>query len=123
MPLKEYYPGHIWMICLFVFTAHQILQKGLGVPIPFIDNYLDPLLCMPIFLGFLWAERKILMRKHYWNRFSTSEVMVMTLVLSLIFEEVFPRWNEQLIKDHWDYIAYAIGALIYYFFINPNTNT
>ena len=50
--------------------------------------------------------------------FSIFEVLVITLALSIIFEEGFPLWSNQFTKDYWDYFNYLIGGLFFYFYLN-----
>ncbi len=106
-----------WLTCFGIFALHQVAQKGLGISTLWADNYLDCLLCMPIFLGFVLTERRILIQNKQY-RFSPLETLVMVVVLALIFEEGFPRLSGALVKDYWDYLAYLPGALFFHFFIN-----
>lgn len=107
--------------CL-IFLIHQYMQIYLQISIPWIDNYLDDLLCMPIFLNFLLIERKILFRLPFNHQFTLLDTALMILVLSLIFEEIYPLLNPACIKDHWDYFYYFVGGLLFYCFINKNSN-
>jgi len=97
----------------------------MGWKIIWLDSYLDPLLSMPIFLGFVLAERRFFYKKikrngNYNNMytFSIFETIIIILILTLIFEEGFPRWSSELISDNWDYLCYLIGGIIFYFKIN-----
>lgn len=110
---------------MILFGWHQISQYLLGCKFLFFDNYLDPILSIPCLLGLVLQERRFLLffldkqkGKNY--RFSLFEVIVITLFLSILFEEGFPRWSKSFTKDYWDYIAYFLGGAIFYFFINKN---
>ena len=107
-------PG--WYIALILFALHQGLQYGLGVNIPLIDGYLDPLLCIPIILGG-WVEEASL--KFGPLRLGRIDVLTAVIVLGLLFEEVWPRWQPLFVRDWWDYLAYALGGLWFWFFVNP----
>lgn len=48
---------------LLLVLLHQSLEKLLEIRIPVIDNYLDPLLLMPILLHLMLWERRILFKK------------------------------------------------------------
>lgn len=89
----------------------------MGWRIPWADSYLDNLLCFPILLTGLLAERR------WWKKddtyvFSFFEIMVITAVLSWIFEVLFPKWSPGFTTDIWDVVAYFTGAILFYSFIN-----
>lgn len=112
-----------WLFCVLLFVIHQFFQKILGWNFAVVDSYLDPLLCLPIFMGMMLAERRFFLKKRNYNKvytFSILETIVIGVVLSIIFEEGFPRWSDQLTKDYFDYVFYFVGALFFYFFINTN---
>ncbi|MEN0003224.1 MAG: hypothetical protein AAF798_03740 [Bacteroidota bacterium] len=100
-------------VSLLLFLLHQVLQKGLAISIPFIDSYLDPLLCMPILL-YLWQwDRRLV-----WSiqrPLSLSEIIGATIILSMLFEWLFPRWHSGFYADGWDVVGYFMGAAGYYF--------
>lgn len=99
-----------WWGCALLFGLHQLLQKGLGMAIPWADNYLDPLLCMPLLLGlFEWEQQRLFGRRklHLW------EALVLTGLLSVLFECGFPRWSDRFTTDIWDVAAYYVGTAAY----------
>ena len=115
------FQNHAWLFCVFLFIAHQISQKILGWNFAILDSYLDPLLCLPIFMGLMLAERRFFLKKVSHNNtytFSFLETIVIAVVLSIVFEEGFPRWSDQFTKDYLDYFFYFVGVLFFYFFIN-----
>ena len=107
-----------WLICFLLFLLHQFSQKVMSWAIPFADNYLDCLLCMPIFLTFLLIERRFLLQQSTSYSFPFWDTMAMTLFLAIIFEELFPLLADGFTKDYWDYVCYFIGGVFFYFFIN-----
>ncbi len=113
----------VFVICALIFALHQLTQKGLGVSIPVADAYLDNLLCLPILLSLLLAERR-----WWWRRadyiIPASEVAIITIFLTLLFELAFPYWSAAFTADYWDAAAYAVGAGLFYFSINkqPDSN-
>lgn len=90
----------------------------MGWSIPWADNHLDPLLCMPVFLTLILAERRFFFRGPPLYTFSAFETTVIIIVLSLIYEEGFPRWSTAFTKDYLDYLCYFAGGAFFYFFIN-----
>jgi hypothetical protein len=93
-----------------LFAAHQLGQKVLGLSIPWADNYLDPLLCMPILLTLLEWERRFI-----WGAgpLRLHEIMIATGLLSVLFECGFPAWSARFTADIWDVAAYFAGAGAY----------
>ena len=99
-----------WFSVLFIL-GHQVLQKGLEITIPWIDSYLDPLLCMPVVL-YLWQWD----RTYIWGirkAIGWAEIAGTTIVLSLVFEGFFPLWHSRFYYDPWDILCYGIGAGLY----------
>lgn len=103
-----------------LFILHQILEKHYQIAIPFADNYLDDFLAMPIILTIFWTEQRVL-----WKRFqhplTIFQIIVFTLAFSIFFEEILPNYNVNYTKDYWDYLAYGLGSLCFYFTINTST--
>ena len=121
------FSNRFWQVSFLLFAVHQVTQKVLHIDLKWVDSYLDPLLCMPIFLGFILAERRFVLKK--WKTktshnniytFSNFELVVLVLTFSLIFEEGFPLWSNSFTKDFWDYIFYAIGGVGFHYFVQKN---
>jgi len=107
-----------WYLCFFLFLLHQFIEKIIQFPIPWADNNLDCLLCMPILLGGILAERRWFLKSNTNYVFSALDTAIMVIVFAILFEEGYPRWFSWFTKDYWDYLSYFIGGLFFYFFIN-----
>lgn len=108
-----------WFIVVLLLAAlHQILEKLLNLRLPFADNYLDPLLLMPILLHLVLWERRILLKKGVHYVFSFPEAGMLFLVVSFVTEYLFPIWHSGFTADWRDVICYAIGTLTYYYCFN-----
>lgn len=105
-----------WLVPAVLFLLHQLAQYGLGWSVPLADSFLDPLLCFPILLGLLLIERRWLFDVQRLGWFETATA---TVVLAVIFEVVFPWLKRDFTADPLDLIAYALGAVYFYFLINP----
>lgn len=105
-----------WWIAFVLVGVHQLLQYGFGISLAIVDDYLDPLLAMPVLLGLILQERKWLFGR---ARLSGLECAVIVLVLSLLFEEGFPHWQPAFVHDPVDYVMYALGGIWFYLSINP----
>lgn len=100
------------------FVIHQLLQKILHINLPWLDHYLDPLLCMPILLTLLLAERRHLFYKNNNYQLSLKEVMIALIILSVLFEVVFPKLSSKFTADWGDIITYIIGSSFFYIVLN-----
>jgi len=105
-----------WWGCLVLLLAHQITQKWLGWQLPFLDNYLDPFLSIPILLGAIVAERNLFIqhflrpKERYIYKLSIFEIIVLSIFFALVFEEGFSHWSDNFTRDNWDYLAYFLGT-------------
>lgn len=104
-----------WLAAVLVFALHQLLERVLHIDLGLLDSYLDPFLAAPVLLGFWLLERQLVFRQ---PRLSWFETSVATVVLAVIFEEVFPVYEEGFRKDVVDYCFYGLGAVYFYFLIN-----
>ncbi|MFK8056178.1 MAG: hypothetical protein AB8F78_08690 [Saprospiraceae bacterium] len=114
---QAFRPSPVYLLALSTFVGHQFIQKILGWSIPFVDSYLDPFLSIPLLLGLAAAERNWLFGEAHWAGFKGVEIIAMTVALAVLFEEGFP-WLDPVgqTRDIYDYVAYAFGAVAYYFF-------
>ncbi len=102
----------IWAFFVMLVALHQLLQKVLDIAVPFLDNYLDALLFLPIVLQLIEWERHYLFRqKNY--KLGPTEVIIYFFVLSFVAEYLFPRWRAGFTADWWDVLCYAIGAVVF----------
>jgi len=106
-----------WWIPFVLFLLHQFVQYILGWSTPWVDAYLDPLLALPVLLGLLLFERRLVFRV---KRLSLLEVGLVSVVLAIIFEEGFPRLQPAFVQDSFDYLAYLVGAGYFWVFLNPS---
>ena len=108
-----------FILSFLLLVIHQITQKLLHIPIPWADNYLDCLLCMPFLLGGLLYERQFLFGRGKKYRLANTEIILAVVVFSIIFEGLFPMYSKGFTRDIWDVGCYAIGGWMFYQFINP----
>ena len=106
----------IFIGCVLLFLIHQLMDKILNIPIPWMDNYLDTLLCFPILLTLVMEERKRTWQST--NVLSLFEIVVITIGLSLLFEEGFPKWSPDFTRDAMDYLSYGLGSSLFVLTIN-----
>ncbi len=101
----------LFILCSILFILHQVLQWGMGVNIPLIDAYLDPLLCMPVILFLYEWELNMLYKK---PGLSLIDMVIITAYLAIAFEWVFSYFSNKFIFDPVDFIFYLAGTMMYY---------
>ena len=104
-----------WWLAVVVFVLHQLGERALNLSLGAADSYLDPFLAPPILLGLWLLERQLVFRQ---PQLSWFESAVATLVLAVVFEEVFPVYEEGFRRDVIDYAFYGLGGIYFYFLIN-----
>ncbi|PHN02032.1 hypothetical protein CRP01_33900 [Flavilitoribacter nigricans DSM 23189 = NBRC 102662] len=108
----------MYLLAGTIFIAHQLLQKAWQISIPLADQYLDPLLCMPLLLGIWQWEKKLLFR----HQITTGEIWLLTLLLSLLFEIGFPLLSPNFTADWRDALLYFAGAFLFLTFRTKTSN-
>ena len=101
----------LFILFSILFVLHQILQWGVGVQIPLLDSYLDPLLCMPVILFLYEWELNMLYKK---PGLSLIDMLIITTWLAIIFEWVFSYLSDKFIFDPVDFAFYFAGTILYY---------
>ncbi|HMQ45818.1 MAG TPA: hypothetical protein PKA00_04300 [Saprospiraceae bacterium] len=99
-----------WALLVSIFLAHQMAQKVFNWPLPFLDQYLDPFLSMPILLGLWQFERRL-----WWHTPDLDfwDIALATAFLIGLFEWGFPQWSSGFTADWKDAIAYCLGSICF----------
>ncbi|MBS3739264.1 hypothetical protein [Mesohalobacter halotolerans] len=95
-----------------LFLIHQYIQMQTQFNIAILDNYLDPLVLMPLILYALVWERRILLQNKNID-LPHSHILGYFILIVLIGEFIFPLISENFTTDFWDILAYACGTLTY----------
>ena len=98
--------------CLFVFILHQVLEKIVHVSLALADNYLDPLVCMPIILQLFVWERRILFSDPLYQ-IPILHCAGYFIVIAIVAEIIFPTISSRFTADFMDILCYAAGTLLY----------
>lgn len=105
----------VFLVCSFLATVNQILEKVFGVYIPIIHSYLDDLLCFPIVLTLGLA----VYRWHDPNyKLSLWHMIPVFIVYTIYFEVYLPQLSSAYTADAWDVLTYLCGLTIFDYFIN-----
>ena len=100
-------------ISSFLLIGHQILQRGLQINEPLLDNYFDPFWSIPFLLSGFVLERRYLLKLADF-RLSLLEIAVTTIAFGFLFEFVFPEFFPEFFFDAYDFVAYGAGAVLFY---------
>ncbi len=111
--------NRLWQGLLLLFLLHQFLEKGLELRNPWVDSYLDDLLCMPILLGAMLGEQMDLFNR---KRLSLLDVSIGIVLVSLLFEWYLPGCASGYTADVNDVFCYVLGGLFFFIFMNPTPN-
>lgn len=103
----------VFVTCIILFVAHQIVGKLFNIQIEWADNYLDMLVLMPILLTLYSMEKK------YFNRSDEKvvtelEIVILTLNVGLISEKLFPYLSSRFTCDAKDFLFLSFGSLAFY---------
>lgn len=111
--MAKYFKHPIFIFSILGILIHQIIQKGFGIHVPFIDSYLDDFLAMPFILTIVSVEQR-----YIWKRIQRPlnllEIVFYTVVFGVFFEEILPQLHDGYTRDNWDYLAYSLGSLVFF---------
>ena len=102
----------LFIICSFLFIGHQYLERIAKIQIAVLDNYLDPLLVMPILLWLVTYERRVIHRRPDY-KLPVLHILGFVVLVAFLAEMIFPLFTDKLISDPWDAGLYVIGGLVY----------
>lgn len=104
--------GLVFLTSCILFTMHQYLQWVALVPWPFIDNYLDPALMMPIVLHLIRWERRLVLNNRTLH-LPAVQCTCYFLLIAFTAEVIFPLFSNKFTGDWRDVISYAVGTVVY----------
>lgn len=83
----------------------------------FVHDYLNDLLCLPLFLPIILRLQSLLRIRRHDLPPTLFEVLHNWVIFSILFEVVFPRLPiYRTTADPWDAVAYLVGGLLAYAF-------
>ena len=108
-----YLADKTFLAACLIYGANRFWGKPLlGASLPFLRNHLDDCLLIPAALPpLLFVFRKLGLRCHDCPP-RAREVAEWTLLWSIVFEWVFPRFLQRGTADWWDVLSYLTGALV-----------
>jgi hypothetical protein len=107
-----------FIVSCILFWANQYLEKVEGIFIPYIHEYLDDLLAMPVVLGLTLQIFRWFHSQGNAFVFTIPQIAIAVIYFSLIFEVILPMRSDVYTRDWWDILFYTIGAVGFHFLIN-----
>jgi hypothetical protein len=105
----------ILILLTFVYALHLGLKFSQYPVNEWISSYLADVLCLPILLSYILLVLRYF-KKEPLLWLNTPQIIFLFLYVSLLFEFILPKYSERYIADVYDVIAYALGAIFFYFF-------
>lgn len=102
-----------FLIPVFSFFTHQVLQKVFNVNLWLIDSYLDPFCLGALIIPLYQLERRLLFNQ---ETISSLEKLLLISFTIIISEIVFPHFFENFTSDFWDAIAILMGSIWFLLF-------
>ena len=110
------HPLFLWSAALF---ALKYLLEHLRIfTWPLVHAYLDDLLALPVILTLVVAVQRQWVYRNPRYILSKFQVIFAVVYVAVLFEGLLPALSASYTRDAWDVVAYAVGAGIFYRFIN-----
>ena len=106
----------------FALSAYLLLfiLKKAGIYLYFISDYVADFLTLPVVLAItLIIIRKVLPNQKIYS-FKVWHVLYTVVLYGFLFEWVFPKLDKSATADPWDLLAYALGGVVFWFWMNNN---
>lgn len=113
MQTKKSYSSWLFLLLFISATSVYLLQQvGYNLP-PFINNYYNDLVALPLVLSIaLWTVRKI--KSNPKLQLTIYQCLAMALLYGWFFEIYLPERNPRYTADIIDAGLYVIGAVLFY---------
>jgi hypothetical protein len=99
------------------FLLHAWLEQ-IGLLLPFLQYYLNDLLCMPLVLTVtLFLQRAFTFRNPS-HVFTKHQVGIAVAYYALAFEGILPLFMARYTADVLDIAAYGLGGVFFYRYLN-----
>ncbi|MEM7036103.1 MAG: magnesium citrate secondary transporter [Bacteroidota bacterium] len=110
--------GHPLFLLSFTLYACLMAMRATGWHLPFFHTHFTDFLCMPVLLPIAHFLLQTLLPRQTPAAFSFAHVLAAVLFYSLLFEGLFPILSTSATADPLDILAYLLGGLVFWRFIN-----
>lgn len=114
-PPFQYLADPLCVSAMVLYCLNRWLIKPLLPGGGFCHDYLNDLLCLPLFLPIILRAQSLLRIRRHDGLPTFFEVIHNWIVLSVLYEVILPRLPVyHSVADAWDVVAYLAGGLIAY---------
>jgi hypothetical protein len=106
-----------FLLCCGLFVANQVAERT-GRGLPLLSAYLDDLLCLPMVLTLTLLLMQRLVLRDFTYRLPDPYLALAVGMFAVFFECLLPLLSPRYVRDPWDVLAYAVGALLFRLWIN-----
>ncbi len=108
----------IFILAAGVFWVTYLLEYFHIFTIPFVHHYLDDLLALPVILTVAVAAQRQWLYRNSFYTLTKIQVIFAVVYVSVLFEGILPAFSVKYTRDVWDMVAYILGAMLFYRFLN-----
>lgn len=108
---------YFWVPCI-IFWVNQYLERIQKLFLPFVHSYLDDLMAIPVVLGITLQAFRWMNGENTQMVFSKKQVIIGVVYFGFLFEGLLPFWSSTYVRDPFDLLCYAVGAVYFWVFIN-----
>ena len=105
------------LLIILLSGSNKILELN-GIFIPYVQSYMDDILCMPFVLSIaLFVMRKFVFKDtHYF--LGKWQILAAIIYCSVLFELILPQFSARYTSDAWDVVCYISGGIAFNAFNN-----
>lgn len=108
----------VFLLAAVLFWITYIAEYLKVFTFPVVHNYLDDVLAMPVILTLAVAIQRQWVYRNPEYILSKFQVAFAVFYVSILFEVILPLISIRYTRDYWDILAYTVGSLVFYRFIN-----
>ena len=110
--IKKY--SLLFSISIFYVIHLSLKFSQYAVP-RWFSNYFADVLCLPILLSYTLLLLRYL-KKNQFLYLNYQQILFTFFYTSILFEFILPKFSKRYTSDFFDVLAYAMGAVFFYFF-------
>lgn len=106
--------SYVLFFTMVILYAGVRILRLMHIIIPWINSYLNDILCLPIILSLvLFIIRKWIIRNTRYY-LSIYHILFTAAYFSWVFEWYLPHHNSNFTADPYDILSYFLGGMIFY---------
>lgn len=90
------------------------ISRHSGDVIPYLNNWLTDFVFVPLIMHTSYIAGYFFLRLNKPHIYPLSQILFLSLVVSLVFEYIMPKYTTYNTADLGDVLAYLLGGVFYY---------